>query len=58
MTELRPETCLEAVNQGVLQWIFKRIKAKIPFDANKLYCSEIMSILIQNHQGMKYEEIM
>lgn len=25
----------------------KRLKAKLPFDANKLYCSEILSILLQ-----------
>lgn len=59
MTELRPETCLDAVNQGILQWLFKRVKAKMPFDANKLYCSEILAILLQNHDEnrVKFGEI-
>jgi len=25
----------------------KRLRAKMPFDANKLYCSEMLSILLQ-----------
>lgn len=47
LMEIKSEVCVEAANQGLLQWILKRLKAKLPFDANKLYCSEIMSILIQ-----------
>lgn len=50
LTELRPDFCQEAAEQGLLQWILKRLKAKTPFDANKLYCSEILSILIQNNK--------
>jgi beta-catenin-like protein 1 len=50
VTELRPEACVDAGQQGVLLWILKRIKAKMPFDDNKLYCSEILSILLQNHE--------
>ena len=26
-------------------------QAKMPFDDNKLYCSEVLSILLQNHEG-------
>lgn len=47
LTEIRPEVCLQAAQQGLLNWILKRLKAKIAFDANKLYCSEILSILLQ-----------
>lgn len=47
LTEIRPEVCLQAAQQGLLSWIMKRLKAKSPFDANKLYCSEILSILLQ-----------
>uniref|UniRef100_A0A1B0D9P9 Beta-catenin-like protein 1 N-terminal domain-containing protein n=1 Tax=Phlebotomus papatasi TaxID=29031 RepID=A0A1B0D9P9_PHLPP len=47
LMEIKSEVCVEAANQGLMQWILKRLKAKLPFDANKLYCSEIMSILIQ-----------
>ncbi|XP_052822052.1 beta-catenin-like protein 1 isoform X1 [Octopus bimaculoides] len=49
LTEFRPEICPDSSQQGLMQWILKRLKAKIPFDANKLYACEIMSILLQNH---------
>ncbi|XP_077293536.1 beta-catenin-like protein 1 [Arctopsyche grandis] len=47
ITEFRPELCVEVAKQGFLQWILKRLKLKAPFDANKLYVSEILSILLQ-----------
>lgn len=47
LTEFRPEMCIEIAEQGLLSWILKRLKGK-GFDANKLYCSEILSILIQS----------
>lgn len=47
LTETRPEVCLQSAQQGLLKWIMKRLKAKMPFDANKLYCSEILAILLQ-----------
>lgn len=47
LTEIKPEMCQEIADQGLLQWILKRLKVKT-FDANKLYCSEILSILLQN----------
>lgn len=31
-------------------WILKRFGAKIPFDGNKLYSSEILSIMLQNSE--------
>lgn len=48
LLEMKPEMCVEAAQQGLMQWILKRIKVKAPFDPNKLYCSEILSILIQD----------
>ena len=36
MTELKPEVCLEAVNQGVLPWLFKRIKVCLNYVHIKL----------------------
>ncbi|XP_044311046.1 beta-catenin-like protein 1 [Varanus komodoensis] len=48
MAEFRPEMCSDAAQQGLLQWLLKRLKAKVPFDANKLYCSEVLAILLQN----------
>ncbi|NP_001279573.1 beta-catenin-like protein 1 [Callorhinchus milii] len=51
LAEFRPEMCTEAAQQGLMQWMLKRIKAKMPFDANKLYCSEILAILLQNNDA-------
>ncbi|CAK1548463.1 unnamed protein product [Leptosia nina] len=48
ITEFRPELCVEVAKQGFIQWILKRLKMKMPFDANKLYATEILSILLQN----------
>lgn len=49
LTELRPEICNQAINQGLLQWLLRRLKIKSPFDANKLYASELLSILLQDN---------
>ena len=49
MTDLRPEVATEATQQNLMQWLLKRLKAKIPFDGNRLYASEILAILLQNH---------
>lgn len=49
LAEFKVDMCTDATEQGLMQWLLKRIKAKMPFDANKLYCSEILSILLQRH---------
>ncbi|MBZ3891506.1 Beta-catenin-like protein 1 [Sciurus carolinensis] len=52
MNEFQPEMCTEVAQQGLLQWLLKRLKAKMPFDANKLSCSEVLAILLQdNHEN-------
>ncbi|XP_055607376.1 beta-catenin-like protein 1 [Uranotaenia lowii] len=48
LIEIKSEFSIEAAEQGLLQWIMKRLRMKMPFDANKLYCSEILSILVQD----------
>ncbi|XP_065338159.1 beta-catenin-like protein 1 [Cloeon dipterum] len=48
ITEVRSEVCSDAAGQGLMTWILKRLKAKMPFHANKLYASEILSVLLQN----------
>nr|XP_061802172.1 beta-catenin-like protein 1 [Nerophis lumbriciformis] len=53
MAEFKPGLCTEAAQQGLMQWLLKRIKAKMPFDANKLYCSEILAILLQNNDSTR-----
>uniref|UniRef100_A0AAY4AU84 Beta-catenin-like protein 1 n=1 Tax=Denticeps clupeoides TaxID=299321 RepID=A0AAY4AU84_9TELE len=49
IAEFKPGLCAEAAQQGLMQWLLKRLKAKLPFDSNKLYCSEILAILLQNN---------
>ncbi|XP_022905970.1 beta-catenin-like protein 1 [Onthophagus taurus] len=51
LTELRTEICNEASKQGLLQWLLKRLKLKVPFDPNKLYASELLSILLQDNNS-------
>ncbi|XP_070153112.1 beta-catenin-like protein 1 [Polyergus mexicanus] len=48
LLEFRPDLCADAGKQGLMQWLLRRIKTKIPFDANKLYASELLSILLQH----------
>nr|CAH7728166.1 unnamed protein product [Callosobruchus chinensis] len=50
LTELKSEITTEAGKQGLLGWILRRLKVKGPFDANKLYASEMMSILLQDNE--------
>ncbi|XP_015516996.1 beta-catenin-like protein 1 [Neodiprion pinetum] len=47
LLEFRPDLCVDAGKQGLLQWLLRRIKVKAPFDGNKLYASELLSILVQ-----------
>ena len=42
--------CAEAGPGGLLAWLLKRLRAKLAFDANKLYASEILTICIQSHE--------
>nr|CAD7201384.1 unnamed protein product [Timema douglasi] len=48
LIEFRPDVCSDAAKQGLLQWLLRRLRVKMPFDGNKLYASEILSILLQN----------
>lgn len=46
--EFRPEVVGDVAKQGLMPWLLKRLRVKGPFDPNKLYASEILSILLQN----------
>ncbi|CAB3988241.1 beta-catenin 1 [Paramuricea clavata] len=50
MTELKPEICVTAGEQGLIAWLLKRLRKVPVYDPNKLYCSEILSILLQDTQ--------
>lgn len=50
LIELRSEITTESVKQGLMAWLLKRLKLKAPFDSNKLYASEMLSILLQNNE--------
>lgn len=43
---LNVSRCLNAL-------MFCSAQAKMPFDANKLYCSEILAIILQNNDGKR-----
>jgi len=46
--EFRPEVCSQVASAGFLVWIVRKLKVKVPYDSNKLYASEILSILLQD----------
>lgn len=49
LIEHQPESiCSEAAGAGLLTWLTRKLKVKVPFDPNKLYASEILSILLQS----------
>ena len=52
MTDVDPALIADA--KPLIQWILNRFKAKnIPFNSNKLYASEILSILVQDNEENK-----
>lgn len=55
LSEIEPKICKEASSQGLLQWLIKRLKQKGQFNPNKLYCSEILSILVQDDDEIRLE---
>ena len=51
MSELRNEVVVRSSGeQGLIKWLLKRIAVR-QYDANKLYSSEILAILLQSHEG-------
>ncbi|XP_075235891.1 beta-catenin-like protein 1 [Lycorma delicatula] len=46
--EFRPDILTDSASQGLMAWLLKRLRAKLQFGQNKLYASEILSILLQN----------
>lgn len=55
LSEIQPTICQEAATQGLLQWLVKRLKQKGQFNPNKLYCSEILSILVQDSDEIRLQ---
>ncbi|KRX44044.1 Beta-catenin-like protein 1, partial [Trichinella murrelli] len=53
MIDMTTDTAGVAVQCGYGQWLLNRLKMKIPFDENKLYCSELLGILLQNSDECK-----
>ena len=47
LVELKPEICKDVAEAGFMNWLVKKLKVKVQFDENKLYASEILSILLQ-----------
>ena len=58
VAEVRSDCCNSAglslttnMQAGFMNWLVKKLKVKVPFDENKLYASEILSILLQTEPG-------
>ena len=53
--EIKPDTAQYIVdNTKILVWLLKKLSPKTPFDDNKLYASEIFSILIQYNKENQF----
>jgi len=53
--EIKPDTAEYIVdNTKIFIWIIKKLSPKTPFDDNKLYASEILSILVQQHKNNQF----
>jgi len=48
IVEARPEKSRDIAEAGFMAWLVRKLKVKVTFDDNKLYASEILSILLQN----------
>ncbi|KRX35005.1 Beta-catenin-like protein 1 [Trichinella murrelli] len=48
MTEKTTNAADVAVQCGYVQWLLNRLKMKIPFDDNKVYCNRFLGILLEN----------
>ncbi|CAI2731963.1 unnamed protein product [Schistosoma spindalis] len=47
LLEIRPDMNVTMANQGLFAWLLRRLQKRPVFDKNKLYVSELLSILLQ-----------
>ncbi|CAH8517458.1 unnamed protein product [Dicrocoelium dendriticum] len=47
LLDARPEMNVTMSNQGLFSWLLRRVQRRPAFDRNKLYVSELLSILLQ-----------
>ncbi|TNN11047.1 Beta-catenin-like protein isoform 2 [Schistosoma japonicum] len=47
LLEIRPDMNVTMANQGLFSWLLRRLQKRPVFDKNKLYVSELLSILLQ-----------
>nr|CAH8864358.1 unnamed protein product [Trichobilharzia regenti] len=47
LLEIRPDMNVIMANQGLFAWLLRRLQRRPIFDKNKLYVSELLSILLQ-----------
>lgn len=53
MIDFRPETAEDCVNQNLFLWLLRRACQKGQFDANKMYASELVALLLQLSETAK-----
>lgn len=51
LLEVRPSLCSVSGTSGLLAWLLKRLRAKMVFEPNKLYASEILAICVQGSES-------
>jgi len=55
LVELRPEVVLQLCQAGFLHWLVRKLKVKVAYDDNKLYASELLSILLQSEPAARQQ---
>ncbi|EYB95999.1 hypothetical protein Y032_0154g2979 [Ancylostoma ceylanicum] len=53
MIDFRPETAEDCVSQNLFLWLLRRACQKGQFDANKMYASELVALLLQMSESAK-----
>ena len=52
LIECRSSVCNVAGPSGLMAWLLKKLRAKVIFEPNKLYASEILAICVQVCAGL------
>ncbi|XP_057337862.1 beta-catenin-like protein 1 isoform X2 [Microplitis mediator] len=58
LLEFRPELCVDAGKQGLLQWLLRRLKAKLPFDTNKFLMETVNRDRFLRGEGLQLMNLM
>lgn len=51
--DFRPAYAEQCVNQGLFTWLLRRATQRGPLDANKMFASELLALLLQSSDSAK-----